>query len=77
MDDESDKSRRRALRIRALSFPVCTVGSTAVGGLIGLARRSGNDIFPLYLIFALIGLVVGVVMSAIVASAIDWKYPRR
>lgn len=72
MPDEKNKTQRRAALARSLSFPVCVSLGTAVGYLIGLAAGRGVDsIFPPQVTFALIGLVIGIVVSAVVATSID------
>jgi hypothetical protein len=78
MADDEDKLRRRALLVRSLSFPVCTIGFTLFGAWLGVLEARGRDsIFPPQLSGGLIGLVIGVVVSAVTATAIDIKWPRK
>ena len=78
MSQQNDKARRRALLVRGLSFPVCSIGFLLLGAWIGGAAARGRDsIFPPRLSGALIGLVISVVIAAIVATAIDIRWPRR
>jgi hypothetical protein len=67
-----EKRSRRRKWVRGLSFPVCTLGGTLLGAFVGEMMRGGGDsIFPPRLAWALIGLVIGVVVSAVIATTID------
>jgi hypothetical protein len=77
MADDQSRLGKRARLVRALSFPVCTSAGTAVGYVCGAIAAQGKDaIFPPQISFALLGLLAGVVVSAIVATSIDifWRH---
>jgi hypothetical protein len=77
MADEAKTARRRRL-VRGLSFPVCTLGGTLLGAFVGEMLRGGGDsIFPPRLAWALVGLVIGLVAAAVIATSIDVANRRR
>jgi hypothetical protein len=73
-----EKLSRRRKWVRGLSFPVCTLGGTLLGAFVGeMMRRGGDSIFPPRLAGALVGLVIGLVAAAVIATSIDVANRRR
>ena len=74
MDEQERKLRRRRALVRLLSFPVCTTIGTGSGFVLGkIAGRGVDSIFPLQITYALVGLVIGIIVAAVIGTIIDIK----